>query len=996
MKLSNYTIVILTGLLLKALLLVNAMQAQVIRRPLDLERISRGDGLGHNQVECIFQDSDGFMWFGTRNGLSRYDGFQIVNFRHSLQPGSISGNRILSINEDAEGFLWVGTFQSGINRLNRETGMFEQFHQQPGPGNRINRIAVFADSSVWLCTDNGLAKYIPDRNEFKLYQEDPGNPYSLNFNQVSDFIQSSQGVYYVATWNQAIQQFDPQTGRFTNIYYERNPELMVDYRKRIVEDRQGRIWISGNQHGLVRYDPVTGNSILYTRENSGLNTNILNGDMLVDHDGMIWICTDGKGINIMNPETGQFDYLSSSKGTLGPLPGDQVYAIYQDMQNNIWIGFFDKGVVHIDPRSNNFENSLYHNGDLEELTGKSVLDVFQDSRGTVWAGTDGDGLFAFPPSGTPMVYRHVPQNEQSISSDVVTAIGEDPQGNILLGTYAAGFNILDPVSGIFKQFEQGTDISSVHSSSIWEIYTDSRENIWLGLLGNGLDLFDPKQGTFLNFGMDSDERNRVNHPNIMVILEDTDGDIWFGTEGNGVNILDRQTGNMTEPSIRGEDSILHSSMVRALFQDRKGQVWIGTEGQGAFIYNKRSGAIRRMSVEDGLPDNIIQGIQEDDRGTIWISTGNGLAMYNPATRSMQIYFDSDGLNANEFNSDALLEINDGRILAGSINGLDVIDPAGLVFNQNIPRVVLTDLEIMNEKVSVGEVVNGRVILERLITYTDQITLTHADKLFTIGFAALNFTHPEKCEFEYMLEGFEEDWVRTGAERRMATYSNLSPGEYIFKVKASNNDGKWGFNTKELKIKVLPPYYATWWFISLVVLFVALTIIYVYNTRLQAYKNAFLQRQSEQEKRIIQLEKENLESELKKLTFFRLNRNRNLLDLKNRLTGLSLKAKESVKSGLEGIIDEIDSEISSDKDWKHIEPQLDITYNNFISKLKEKHSDLTLSEIKIAAYVRMSLSTKEMAEYMHKTVRAIENDRYRLRKKLGLEASDSLREYLSSV
>jgi len=403
-----------------------------------------------------------------------------------------------------------------------------------------------------------------------------------------------------------------------------------------------------------------------------------------------------------------------------------------------------------------------------------------------------------------------------------------------------------------------------------------------------------------------------------------------------------------------------------------------------------------MSVEDGLPDNIIQGIQEDDRGIIWIATGNGLAMYNPVTGVVLNYFASDGLAANEFNSDAIMELSDGRILAGSISGIDVIEPSEMVFNQNIPRVVLTELEIMNDRVMVGDKVNDRVILDRLITYTDQITLSHEDKLFSLEFAALNFVHPDKCEFMYMLEGFEEDWVETNAGRRIATYSNLSPGDYVFKVKASNNDGKWGFNTRELKISVLPPFWSAWWFISIIVLVVALAIFYVYMTRLQAVKNSFLQERAQQENRIMQLEKENLESELKKLTFFRLNRNRNLLELKNRLSGLSLKARENVKSGLESIIQEIDTEISSDKDWKHIEPQLDITYNNFITKLREKHPDLTLSEIKIAAYVRMSLSNKEMAEYMHKTVRAIENDRHRLRKKLGLEASDSLREYLSSI
>jgi len=977
-------------------LLCSGLLAQVEGDQIDIERITREDGLGHNQVECIFQDSDGFIWFGTRNGLSRYDGFEIINFTSSLDPGSISGNRILSINEDTEGYLWVGTFQSGINRLNRETGFFEHFDDQPELGNRINRISVPGDGNVWICTDYGLAKYRKESNDFQVYHEDQADTSSLNSNQVSDIIQTRSGDYYVATWNQAIQHFDPLTGRFTDIHYERSPDLMIDYRKRLVEDLEGRIWISANQHGLSRYDPATGASRLFTKENSGLSTNILNGDMLLDQDGKIWIATDGNGINILDPVSNTFSYLSSTTSFPGTLPGDQVYAIYQDMQNHIWIGFFDKGVAHIDPFSNNFRHTLHKTADLDLLRGTSVLALYQDTRGTVWAGTDGDGLYSFPLAGEPRIYMHDPENDRSISSDVVTSIGEDGMGHILVGTYAAGFNILDPALDVFTRIDQGYDNRSVHSSSIWEIYRDSREKVWLGLLGNGLDLYDPVEGTFLNLGMGSPERNRVNHPNIMVIIEDADGDIWFGTEGNGVNILDRQTGTMTEPMLSGSDSILQSSMVRSLFQERRGRIWIGTEGQGVFIFNKRNGEMRQMSVKDGLPDNIIQGIQEDDRGIFWITTGNGLAMYNPATGVILNYYTEDGLTANEFNSDAVLMLDDGRILTGSVNGCDVIEPSGMVFNQNIPRVVLTSLEIMNEKVKVGEMVNGRVVLDRLITYKDQITLKHSDKLFSIEFAALNFSHPEKCDFMYKLEGFGEDWVISSSERRFATYSNLKQGDYVFKVKASNNDGKWGFNTRELNIRVLPPFWTTWWFISLLVVVMVMAVYYIYITRLQAYKNSFLKQQAQQEKRIIQLEKENLESELKKLTFFRLNRNRNLLELKNRLMGISLKARESVKKGLEDIIAEIDSEISSDRDWKHIEPQLDITYNNFISKLRERHPDLTLSEIKIAAYVRMNISTKEMAEYMHKTVRAIENDRHRLRKKLGLDASNSLREYLSSL
>lgn len=962
----------------------------------EYDRITREDGLGHNQVECIYQDSYGFVWFGTRNGLCRYDGYNVVTYRNTTDSTSISGNRILSIAEDKDGDLWVGTFQNGVNKFRRNTGTFIRYDTRGNPGMRINSIKILDDHSIWLCTDNGLGKYLPEADTFMAYLPDADDPAAINSSQVSDLLESRDGTIYVATWSAAIQRFDAENGTFSEIHYERSPDLNVDFRKHIVEDMSGHLWISANKHGLVRLDPKTGESKLFTSRNSGLQTDILNGSMLIDEKGRLWIATDGNGINVYDIEGDRFYYLNDDPGSNGRLPGNQVYCIYQDMQNHIWIGFFDKGVLHYDPARRKFSRTLYQPDDLLPFLGMSVLCLFQDSGGDTWAGTDGDGLFRIDPERGITHYRNEREGTSSVSSNVITSVGEDAAGNILVGTYAAGFNILDPGSGKWVNIPQGTDPSLVNSSSVWEICTDSRENVWLGLLGSGVDLYDSQTGTFTNMGMDSEAPNRVNHPNIMVIMEDADGDIWFGTEGNGVNILDRQTNSMIEPSLSGENNFLESAMIRSLYQDRLGRVWIGTEGEGLLVYNKKSGELTRMDSDCGLSDMIILGIQEDNRGNFWIATGNGLCMYNPVGDTWQQYYTSDGLTANEFNSDAMLKLNDGRMLVGTVNGLDIIDPMNMVLNQNVPRVVLTSLEIMNEKITPGMVFNNRVILDHQITYTDKIVLRHPDKIFSIEFAALNFTHPEKCEFLYMLEGFEEEWVLTPSTRRFATYSNLKPGTYTFKVKASNNDGKWGFNTRELIIGVKPPFWATWWFILAISAAVTALVLYIYITRLNAYKDAFQKKQALQEKRIIELEKENLEMELKKLTFFRLSRNRNLLELKNRLEGISRKALEPVKARLEDVIAEIDHEISSDKDWKLIEPQLDITYNNFLTKLRSRHTDLTLSEQKIAAYVRMNLSTKEMAEYMHKTIRAIENDRYRLRKKLGLDPSDSLREYLSTL
>ncbi len=959
--------------------------------------LTRENGLGHNQVECIFQDSDGFMWFGTRNGLTRYDGYELKTYRPASGGNSISGNWVLCISEDTAKNLWIGTLLHGVNKLDMETGEFTHYGDRFGFGKRVNKVTVLKDGSIYLCTEYGLALYRPDSNNFKVYLPENNNSHSINSTQVFDMIQTRSGDCYVATWNQDIQHFDPRSGSFLNVPYKRSEDLNVDYRKRIIEDNDGNLWISASRHGLARFNPKTGASKLYTHEPGELNTNILNGDMMVDAQGNIWVATDGQGIDIYHPEDGSFSYLTADNNRTSNLPGNQVYTLFMDNQNNIWAGFYDKGVAFYDPANSKFSRTLFNPDDLGGFKGTSVISLFQDSRKQIWVGTDGDGLFMFEKGKKKRVFRHEPGNPNSISANVITSISEDASGQILAGTYSGGLNSIDLSTGRIRHYQQKDNSKfSVHSASVWEIYRDSRNRIWLGLLGNGIDLFDPAKGTFINYGPSSSELNKVDHPNTMVITEDSDGDIWFGTEGKGVYILDNQTNRITRMQSDSSDSLLWYSVIRSFYQDRKGEMWIGTEGEGVFIYNKKNANIRQLTTKDGLPDMIVQGIQEDSNGNIWLATGFGLCMYAPSSNRFVNFSASDGLSGNEFNADAILQLDDGRLLAGSTNGLDVFDPSGVVLNQNIPRVMITKIKILNKFIGPGDTINNRVLLQKQICYTDEIELNYRDKIFSLEFAALNYTHPEKCKYKYMLSGFDEQWVNTDASMRVATYSNLKKGDYVFRVKASNNDGKWGNNTRELLIHVLPPFWNTWWFYSLLLVTCFFVLYFIYRARVNLYKSYFQEQQAIQEKRMVQLEKENLQSELSRLTVFRFSRNRVLLEMKRKLEGLSVKARESVKSSLDKVIEEIDQEISSEVDWKYIEPQLDRTYNHFISRLKEKHADLTLAELKIAAYVRMDLSTKDIAEYMHKTARAVENDRYRLRKKLGLESNDSLQDYLLNI
>jgi ligand-binding sensor domain-containing protein/DNA-binding CsgD family transcriptional regulator len=964
---------------------------------LRFQKITQKDGLSHNNVECIFKDSDGFMWFGTRNGLCRYDGYEIKVFRYSGNENSLSGDRILALEEDRQGNLWIGTYANGLNKYNKKTGQFTHYGDKKFPSTRINRIKVFRDGSLWICSNYGLAQYIPEQDSFRIYLAREGDPHSLNSSYISDIIQTSKGDVYVATEANAIQQLDRRTGFFTSISYKRDPGLNNNYRKRIVEDRRGILWISANVHGLCSYDPATGESSMYVMGPGKLSTNVLNGDMAIDPEGNLWICTDGGGINILNLTTGMFNYIRNISGLEDCLSSDHVYTVYFDDHNIVWVGTFNEGINYYDPERFKFGGYYSAPGDLKVFDNVSVLSIYQDKNKRLWVGTDGEGLFMFDGQDRLHHYLHQPGNPNSISTNVITSISEDFSGNILIGTYSGGLISFNPERNTFIRFDQTSKgPGRISSLNVWDILPDSKGRIWLGLLGTGVDLFDPVNHTFTNFGPNSPRSDRITFQNVMALMEDTEGDIWFGTEGKGIFILDSGTEKIRRLAPDTSRHVSTQGVIKCLYQDHRGYIWIGTEGDGLYRYDKSSGEWLHYTEKKGFPSNIVQSIQEDRQGNLWFGTSNGLDLYNVNTRVCKKFVEEDGLSGDEFNADALIRLADGRFMTGTSRGTDIFRPENIRFNQNLPQVKITRLEVLNREVLPGQVVNNRVLLTRSITYTRDLTLTYRDKTFSLGFAALNYTLPEKCRYAYKLDGFDDAWNNTGSDRRQASYSNLPPGEYIFRVRASNNDVKWGNNERSLHVRVLPPWYHTWWFRTMVSLLLVLIIYFIYAYRLKIHKEHFRQKQMEQEQRIMQLEKEKLESELKKMTFHILNRNRALIDQKNRLLGLSVKAREVVRTGLLDIIGKIDEELTDDKDWTYIEPQLDKVYNNFVMRLKEKHPDLTLSEIKIAAYVRMNLTTKEISEFMHKTGRAVENDRYRLRKKIGLDSNDSLQHYLINL
>ncbi|QQS50218.1 MAG: hypothetical protein IPM71_11535 [Bacteroidota bacterium] len=963
---------------------------------LKFSHLNSDKGLAHNNVECILKDSEGFVWIGTRNGLCRFDGYEVKTYSSSpTDTNSLSGNRILSLAEDKQGNLWIGTYNNGLNKLDKRTNRITRYSQIVS-GSNVHKIKVFADSSIWFCTNNGLAKYTPANHSFVHFHSQPQNPESLNSEILYDIIETRKGEIYVATDHQMIQRFNPGTNSFENIGYKRDYRLGTNYKKSIVEDNNGILWITANVHGLCSYNPENGQSEIYTQFDGSLPTNILMGSTSLDKQGNLWISTDGAGITVFNPNTLKYTSITKTSNEWS-LSSNHVYVVYFDSQNFIWIGTFDEGVNYFDPDRFKFSSSLFQPNDLNFFRGKSVLSIFQDSKNRIWVGTDGNGLYRIEPDRILKEYHYKPGNENSLSTEVIKSINEDQFGNILLGTYAGGFMILNPETNFLTRIYQG-DINQgqLGSNSIWYILRDSQSRIWLGLLGMGLDLYNAATRKFSNYGPMAVSNEKIDFPNVMTIMESNDGDLWFGTEGKGVYILDRQTAKIRKLSSDSLQQVIAQSLIKCFFQDKWGQIWIGTEGNGVFVYNEKTQKLKQYSYESGLSSNIIESIIEDSHGSVWMGTSRGLNVFDPNTNMFRTYLTDDGLSGNIFNQGVMIMLNDGRIMTGTTKGLDVFKPEAIIANPILPNLVFTSFKILNQEVEVHQAINKKVVLATDINYTKEISLNYRDKSFSLSFAALNYTLPEKCQYAYLMEGFDDDWVCISSDNRTASYTNLPAGVYTFKVKASNNDGKWGNNIREIKVRILPPFYQTIWFKSTIVFLLLFLLYLAYRYRLNSIRNNFLEKQFIQEKRIIELEKEQLDSELQKLTFHVLNRNRELIDQKNRLLGLSAKAKESVRIGLQDIIAKMDEELSDDKDWKYIEPQLDKVYSNFVSRLKEKHPDLSLSEIKIAAYLRMNLTTKEISEFMHKTTRAIENDRYRLRKKIGLDINDSLKAYLNNL
>ncbi|HJZ41023.1 MAG TPA: two-component regulator propeller domain-containing protein [Bacteroidales bacterium] len=814
------------------------------------EYLTVDDGLSQGVVEDILQDMQGFMWIATRDGLNRYDGRQFTTFRNDRNdPQSLASNWILSLAEDRSGKLWIGS--EGLNLYDPVMSRMTRIPVKPDDpqafhGGRVYSITVDFDSTLWFSTTNGLVHYFPKQNRYKTYTHDPDDPGSPGSTEVFSTYVTRDNRLLVGLNADPVYEFDRKNETFTAIRYKL-AYTGSNNLKYMQEDQNGLIYITSEFSAVHVYNPVTGESRLIDRTEGGLNATSIKTRVLPVNANEIWIGTDGGGINIHDPVTGEMQYLMVDTRNNYSLSGNAIFKIYQDRDKNIWVGHFGSG-ISVWKRNKEIFTSYAHNPFNPASINKEVVTgIYEDASGRIWIGQDGGGLSLFNEEN--QAFEHIRAragDPGSLTSDVILSFNEDPDGNLLLGTYSGGMMVFNPDTRRVEKAYFASD--GVGSNHVWYIFKDSKGRYWLATLGAGFTLFDPLTKTFTNFSQSSEEIASCSN-SIMTITEDDQGRIWLGSENAGICVLDydRKEIRNYRHDENNKNSISYNDIKSIVFLSN--YAWIATNGGGLNRLDLRTDSFRIYTTDNGLTSDALMGILIDNKSNLWISSTRGLMKFNPVTEEIEVYDKSQGIQGSEFKYNSQCHLRDGRMMFGGVNGLTFFHPDSIRYSSIIPNIVFTDFKIYDKSAIPGA---KHSPIKQHINFTGFIKLNPRQSAFTIEFASLDYNTPAKNRFMYKLEGFDEDWVNAG-NRSFVTYTNLDAGKYTFLLKGSNSDGLFNENPRKLVIRIRPPWYVTRLAVVLYVILAAMLIVLYIKQR---------EKQSIQDKLILEEKIQEAQAELK--------------------------------------------------------------------------------------------------------------------------------------
>jgi len=759
-------------------------------------------GLSQNTVWCMLQDSQGFIWIGTKDGLNRFDGLTYKIYKSKPSDANMIGNNFIrSLFEDKDKNIWVGT-DKGLYIFNTTLERFSAFQvktsEKVGIKEAVNSIVEDKRGNIWIGVfGQGLFKYSQKNGRLVHFSNKPNDPQSLGSDQVWTVMVDSKNTVWVGTLFGGLNKYLPSKGKFKRYIADGKPGNITDNNiYSLYEDSQQHFWIGSWQSGLILLDrdkdlfsSMNANDPSFSPKNSVIR------NIIEYHPGSLLVCTD-QGLNIFeirNKTTKKY-----RKEALDPrsISDNAIYSILKDVEGNFWIGTYFGGVNFLATNAKPIEH-YFPTGEPGSLKGYDISQMIEDPSGNIWIGTEDNGLNYFNTKKRTFTNFSQKSSALKLSNHNLHALLLE-NNKLWVGTMGSGLDVINLTSRSTKNYRHNLfNTKTLSDDGVFSIYKDKMGTIWVGTI-IGLNKYNPKEDNFTRIDVLG-----LNNIYIYDIIDDKQGNVWFASYEKGLFRYNTHTGKWKNYRHKASlSSSLGYDKVISLWCDAKGRMWIGTEGGGLIRYNYKTDNFITYSEKDGLPNNVIYSIKDDKAGFIWFTTNSGLVRLNPDKWNIKVYKKSDGLQSNQFNYKSGLKTSDGKLYFGGINGINCFYPDSFIFNRDVPPVVFTNFQLFNK--DAGIAVKGSP-LSQSIRFTHKITLSHKQSILNFEFIALSYIAPNKNQYAYKLEHFDPQWNLIGNEHKVS-YTNLPSGEYTLRIKASNNDGIWNDTGASIHIRVLPP----WW------------------------------------------------------------------------------------------------------------------------------------------------------------------------------------------
>lgn len=776
------------------------------------------DGLSHNQINHIFKDSSGFMWFSTASGLNRYDGYKFKVFFHNPNDEySLPDNLVSSVQEDANGRLWIQT-ANGYTVFNPEKEKFEKsamLLQEMGIVNPVDLIFIDNDKNVWCyVTASGFYRYHAGSGQLMFFAQN-GQPGNLSSGPITDFTESENDYLFVFQ-SGLIQFMDKSNLRIhhSDSYVQHQQHANAQSLQAFV-DSDNDLWIYSDMPLGTWYYNARQKEWKAVGSRKSNFPFFLSSDMIQDIEqdsaGLIWMATDHGGIDIIDKKANKLTNLQNQPYDERSIAHNSINCIYADQEDMIWVGTYKNGISYYSESIYKFGIEHLHYFNKIDNFKPDVNSIIKDQENHIWIGSNGSGLVRIhAKSESYHLYGHDPINNSSLTSNVIVSLCAAKNGKIWIGTYLSGMDCFDGKKFVHYRHDPNNP-NSLANDNVWSIVEDRSGMIWIGTLGGGLQRFNPGNGQFTTFN--NSTRQQLSSEFISSVFLGKNDRLILGT-AIGVTIFDIKTEHtdMIQSNRKG-DQFFTNLNVNHAYEDSRGLIWVGTRN-GLNIWDPKQDQIIQLYKSDGLAGNVISGIIEDNQHNMWITTSNGVSNVIIHTRpitgeydfSFVNYSEVDGLQSHEFNLRSIFKTPDGEILLGGTKGFNFFNPENIRYNTSQPKVLFTGLKLFNEEVEVGAAYQGNRILPSELNRVKEVTFKYRQNVFSVEFSAMNYVLPEKTTYAYMLEGFNTDWLITDPGVHSVTYTNLAPGNYTLRVKAANSDGFWSDDSTVLNIHIKPPFW----------------------------------------------------------------------------------------------------------------------------------------------------------------------------------------------